>query len=255
MHIHLGIIDADPVRLITSVLDDSVPVDKMIFIGTQCQEDQYHRLSSILQMHAIETDFHLIPDTIEMSVLRRTFHHFANDLSERPHTSISFNASCGLRHRLLSAYEVFRSYQWPIYVIEPYSDERCWLNVIDAPQTPVENHIKIGEYLTIFGARCEYPEHVLSDTLHDELWQLGQRWADHAIELGPGLATLNYLATTCRKEQCLNVELSEKQQGYKELGDLITDLESMGLATYQNGILTFAHEEARRFANGEWLES
>ncbi len=255
MHIHLGIIDADPVRLITSVLDDSVPVDKMIFIGTECQEEQYQRLACILRTHAIETDFHQIPDTIEMSVLRRTFHQFANDLSEQGHHSISFNASCGLRHRLLSAYEVFRSYQWPIYVIEPYSDERCWLNIIDAPQTPVENHIKIGEYLTIFGARCEYPEHMLSDTLHDELWHLGQRWADNAIELGPGLATLNYLATTCRKEQCLNVELSEKQQGYKELGDLIHDLERMGLATYQNGVLTFAHEEARRFANGEWLES
>jgi hypothetical protein len=227
----------------------------MIFIGAQCQEDQYQRLSSILQMHGIKTDFHLIPDTIEMSVLRQAFHHFANDLSEQEHSSISFNASCGLRHRLLSAYEVFRSYQWPIYVIEPFSDERCWLNVIDAPQTPVENHINIGEYLTIFGARCEYPEHMLSDTLHDELWHLGQRWADHAIELGPGLATLNYLATTCRKEQCLNVELSEKQQGYKELGDLIADLESMGLASYQNGTLTFTHEEARRFANGEWLES
>ncbi len=35
---------------------------------------------------------------------------------------------------------------------------------------------------------------------------------------------------------------------------LLTDLVETGLATYENGILTFDCEEARRLANGEWLE-
>lgn len=88
-----------------------------------------------------------------------------------------------------------------------------------------------------------------------KLCKLGEYWAGNALELGPGLATLNYLATTCRKEQKLSVSLTEKQQGYKELSILISDLVNAELAFYDKGILTFANEDARRFANGEWLET
>ena len=36
---------------------------------------------------------------------------------------------------------------------------------------------------------------------------------------------------------------------------LISNLVDIELATYQNGILTFYNEDARRFSNGEWLEN
>ncbi|NMS37444.1 Card1-like endonuclease domain-containing protein, partial [Vibrio parahaemolyticus] len=95
----------------------------------------------------------------------------------------------------------------------------------------------------------------LPPLLDKKLYELGERWASNALELGPGLATLNYLATTCRKEQKLDVELSEKQQGYRELNMLLSDLVEAEIATYENGVLTFADEDARRFSNGEWLET
>ncbi|MCZ8499222.1 DUF1887 family CARF protein [Vibrio lentus] len=47
----------------------------------------------------------------------------------------------------------------------------------------------------------------------------------------------------------------EKQQGYRELNMLLSDLVEAKIATYDNGILTFANEDARRFSNGEWLET
>ncbi|MCQ1060093.1 Card1-like endonuclease domain-containing protein [Photobacterium sp. DNB23_23_1] len=251
---HVGIIDLDPVRLITPLLDHGVPADKMIFIGTEAQQEQYDRLASILLPRNIEAEFFIIPDSINITSIRARIIELAETL-KATQTEIWFNASCGLRHRLLSAYEVFRTYHWPIYVIEPFSDEMCWLYPADREQQQVEDRIQLADYLTIFGARCELPENLVPEELNDQLWELGQRWASSALELGPGLATLNYLATTCRKEQKLNVRLSEKQQGYKELGMLLNDLEETGLATYHDGILTFKHEEARRFANGEWLEN
>ncbi len=254
MNTHVGIIDQDPVRLITPLLDHGIPADRMIFIGTPSQKAQYERLASILTPRNIDAEFFEIPDSINITCLRERLNALADDLKKN-HQEVWFNASCGLRHRLLSAYEVFRTFHWPIYVIEPYSDEMCWLYPSDREQQQVEDRIQLSDYLTIFGARCELPETTVTDELNDQLWDLGQRWAGSALELGPGLATLNYLATTCRKEQKLDVALSEKQQGYKELGMLINDLHETGLATYENGILTFKHEEARRFANGEWLEN
>ncbi|PSW01121.1 Card1-like endonuclease domain-containing protein [Photobacterium lipolyticum] len=251
---HVGVIDQDPVRLITPLLDHAIPADKMIFIGTASQKEQYERLASILTPRDIEVEFFQIPDSISITSLRQRLNELADKLRQTQ-TEVWFNTSCGLRHRLLSAYEVFRSFHWPIYVIEPFSDEMCWLYPSDRKQQQVEDRIQLADYLTIFGARSELPETTVPDSLNNQLWELGQRWASSALELGPGLATLNYLATTCRKEQKLDVALSEKQQGYRELGMLIADLQDTGLATYEKGILTFKHEDARRFANGEWLEN
>ena len=70
----------------------------------------------------------------------------------------------------------------------------------------MQDHITISDYLTIFGARGEFSEHNIPPQLDEKLYILGERWAGNALELGPGLATLNYLATTCRKEQRLDVE-------------------------------------------------
>ena len=93
---------------------------------------------------------------------------------------------------------------------KPFSDNQCWLYPDDKPEQQVQDHIRISDYLTIFGARSEFPTNEIPAPLDAKLHQLGKRWASNALELGPGLATLNYLATTCRKEQKLDVELTRK---------------------------------------------
>lgn len=254
MAIHVGIIDQDPVRLITPLFDESVSGQHMVFIGDDVQFTMYERLHSILANRDITSEFFEIPSIVNTVIIKESIESLAQDLKQRGQ-EIKFNASCGLRHRLLSAYEVFRTYHWPIFVVEPFSDKLCWLYPNGREQQQVADRIQLEDYLTIFGARCELSDTELPDQLDKQLRELGQRWASNALELGPGLATLNYLATTCRKEQKLDVALSEKQQGYRELDMLLSDLVDTGLATYENGILTFDCEDARRFANGEWLEN
>lgn len=147
---HVGIIDQDPVRLITPpLLDHGIPADNMIFIGTESQREQYDRLASILAPRNIQAEFFTIPDSINITCIRRRLNELAAKLKDQQ-SEIWFNASCGLRHRLLSAYEVFRTYHWPIYVIEPFSDEMCWLYPTDREQQQVEDRIQLTDYLTIF---------------------------------------------------------------------------------------------------------
>ena len=110
---HVGVIDQDPVRLITPLLDHAIPADKMIFIGTASQKEQYERLASILTPRDIEVEFFQIPDSISITSLRQRLNELADKLRQTQ-TEVWFNTSCGLRHRLLSAYEVFRSFHWPI---------------------------------------------------------------------------------------------------------------------------------------------
>ncbi|MBY8237486.1 DUF1887 family protein [Vibrio fluvialis] len=254
MAVHVGIIDQDPVRLITPLLDNRTVSRHIVFIGDRSQESMYVRLHTVLNQRDITSEFFEIPAGSNIADIKTSIRELAEDLKQR-NLDVKLNASCGLRHRLLSVYEVFRTYHWPIFVVEPNSDRLCWLYPDGNKDTQVQDRITISDYLTIFGARGEFSEQNLPPQLDQKLYELGERWASNALELGPGLATLNYLATTCRKEQRLDVELSDKQQGYRELNLLLSDLVEADIATYDKGILTFANEDARRFSNGEWLET
>ncbi|WP_032080286.1 DUF1887 family protein [Vibrio fluvialis] len=254
MAVHVGIIDQDPVRLITPLLDNRTVSRHIVFIGDRSQESMYVRLHTVLNQRDITSEFFEIPAGSNIADIKASIRELAEDLKQR-NLDVKLNASCGLRHRLLSVYEVFRTYHWPIFVVEPNSDRLCWLYPDGNKDTQVQDRITISDYLTIFGARGEFSEQSLPPQLDQKLYELGERWASNALELGPGLATLNYLATTCRKEQRLDVELSDKQQGYRELNLLLSDLVEADIATYDKGILTFANEDARRFSNGEWLET
>ncbi|WP_162046083.1 DUF1887 family protein [Vibrio taketomensis] len=254
MAIHVGIIDQDPIRLVTPLLDKRSTGHHIVFIGIETQKEMYNRLSAVLSKRQITSEFFEIPNVANTSRIRQAVMQLAEQLKGR-NEAIKLNASCGLRHRLLPVYEVFRTYHWPIFVVEPNSDRLCWLYPEGREDTQVEDRITIDDYLTVFGARGEFAETNISPQLDQKLYELGERWASNALELGPGLATLNYLATTCRKEQRLDVELSDKQQGYRELNMLLSDLVETEIATYEDGVLTFASEEARRFSNGEWLET
>ncbi len=253
MAIHIGIIDKDPTRLITALLHQHFKADKMIFIGIECQRDNYQKLKYVLNEKGIECAFFLIPSHVNIKAIKARICTLIETIKLETE-NIFFNASCGSRHRLLAIYEVFRSYHYPIYTIEPFSDELCWIYPDGKPNEQVEDHISIKDCLTIFGARSELADEHISLMCEEVVNILGAKWASNAHALGPGLATLNYLATKCRKEQRLNVELSEKQQTYQELAILIEDLKAAGLAQYQKGQLTFKNEAARQFANGEWLE-
>lgn len=254
MAVHVGIIDQDPIRLLTPLLDNRTISTHIVFIGDDDQRHIYDRLNAVLEKRSITSEFFEIPTAVDTSAIKASIQTLAQNLKARG-GEVKLNASCGLRHRLLSVYEVFRSYHWPIFVVEPNSDKLCWLYPDGKEEAQVQDRITIDDYLTVFGARGEFNSHELPPQLDQKLYELGERWAGNALELGPGLATLNYLATTCRKEQKLDVPLSEKQQGYRELNMLLTDLVDAKIATYENGILTFANEDARRFSNGEWLET
>lgn len=254
MTIHVGIIDSDPIRLVTPLLDNRVVDTRMVFIGDNSQETMFQRLKQVLSQRNIDSEFFEIPHDANTLAIKQLAQELTTQLGKQDE-NVVFNASCGLRHRLLSVYEVFRNYQWPIFVVEPNSDRFCWLYPESRADGQVQDKITISDYLTIFGARAEFTDEELPSELNHTLHKVGKRWASQALELGPGLATLNYLATTCRKEQKLDVELTEKQQGYRELSILINDLVDSGIASYKSGVLTFADENARRFSNGEWLEN
>ena len=144
MAVHVGIIDQDPIRLVTPLLDNRTVSDHIVFIGVKSQKDMYHRLHSVLAKRDITSEFFEIPNVANTSRIKRAVGILADDLSARGE-DVKLNASCGLRHRLLSVYEVFRTFHWPIFVVEPNSDRLCWLYPDGKEDTQVEDRITIDD--------------------------------------------------------------------------------------------------------------
>ncbi|MFM2625828.1 Card1-like endonuclease domain-containing protein [Vibrio owensii] len=252
MSIFIGLIDRDPIRLLTPILDKRSPCEHAIFLGDKNEFHMFLRLEQVLSKNSVTSEFFEIPEEPSVKSIKESALTLAQRISIQ-NTPIFFNASCGLRHRLLSLYEIFRQYHWPVFIVEPFSDKLCWMHPEEKQSTFVQDHINLEDYLSVFGAECERQEHPLITT-RDELIDIGSQWVKSALMLGSGLATLNYLATKCRKEHVLSVKLSDVQRKYVELKTLIDGLCKVELASYLNGTLTFNSEDARRFANGGWLE-
>ncbi|GEM75125.1 Card1-like endonuclease domain-containing protein [Vibrio sagamiensis] len=253
MSIFVGLIDKDPIRLLTPILDKRSPCTHAIFIGDRSEFAIFLRVEKVLAKQSVTSEFFEITQEPSVKEIKKSALNLAEKVAHQE-IPVYLNASCGLRHRLLSIYEIFHQYHWPIFVVEPFSDKLCWLLPEGRSTTFIQDHIKLEDYLSIFGAQCERHDHIIEHITLDKLIDIGNRWAQSALELGSGLAVLNYLATKCRKKQVLSVELSDVQQTYIELGRLIDDLCQVGFVDYQNGTLTFNTEDARKFANGEWLE-
>ena len=148
MAVHVGIIDQDPVRLITPLLDNRTVSRHIVFIGDRSQESMYVRLHTVLNQRDITSEFFEIPAGSNIADIKASIRELAEDLKQR-NLDVKLNASCGLRHRLLSVYEVFRTYHWPIFVVEPNSDRLCWLYPDGNKDTQVQDRITISDYLTI----------------------------------------------------------------------------------------------------------
>lgn len=165
-----------------------------------------------------------------------------------------FNASCGMRLRLLSAYGVFKELNWPTFILELESNEICWMSDTEGfTKLTHKGNISINEWLAIFGAELEDREDQYNFNYGSQVTQLAGKWAHKASDLTQALSVLNFLATSSRKSGSLSVTLTDRQLGYIELREVFSDLISQGLIKVNGYNLIFNDEHAREFCNGQWL--
>ncbi len=251
---HIGIIDKDSVRLVTPLLQQGGKVSEAFFLGDNTQIIIFERIKNILASRNVNCFFYEITSDPDYHLLVDNLQLFCKELNKKKR-NILFNASCGLRFRLLSAYEVFKKYKWPTYVLELETNEICWLNNENNPIIlSRKGNISVNEWLSVFGADS-YEEN--KDTHRKNInsldIELANKWALNSVKLNQAFGVLNFLATTCRKSGALDVTLSDKQLTYIELKEVLNDLKQRNHITMHGPTLTFANEYVRSFCNGQWL--
>ncbi|MCG3884464.1 DUF1887 family protein [Photobacterium leiognathi] len=250
---HIGLIDKESVRLVTPLLQQNNEISEAYFLGDNSQIQTFQRIKKILSTRNVMCYFHEITSEPAPHELVHNLRDFCTELNKKKR-NILFNASCGLRFRLLSAYEVFKEFDWPTFVLELETNEICWMSEVTTPP-PLKRSgkISVSEWLTVFGAEVHNDTQLLPIKEEHQTLELAHKWATNANHLTQAFSVLNYLATSCRKSGSLDVELSEKQLGYAELREVLDQLTQHKLIKMNGPLLTFTDEHSRAFCNGQWL--
>ncbi|MBD1389273.1 DUF1887 family protein [Neiella sp. HB171785] len=247
---HLCILDNEPASIVTPAFDSYIPTDGLVLSYGKTQEATAKRIQKIVKSRSMQCEIHLQPDVTEVAGLKDHY----SELLERyiDEHDVWLNASTGSHHHMLSAFDVFRTYQQQIFIVEPKLDRLHWLYPDNLSATEIADKINLSDFLSLYGAKLATTKNKAG--ISADIRVIGEHWAMHADSYADALGRLNYLAFTADNSTLTSVPLSDKFIRDPNLNQLITDLEELDYVGIKNNKLVFASEEARFFANGGWLE-
>lgn len=247
---HLCLLGDDPTANITPIIDRNIQSDRLLIAHEENQEKEVDALRQIAKVRGCKVDTWLLPTTFATEDIKLSFMQlFENECNETH--QIWLNASNGSKHQLLSAYEVARSYNTPIFIVEPKCDALCWLYPEQRALTPIVDRIKLHEFFQLNG--CILASQQNRGGISVALRELGISWLVKAEKLRNGLRKLNYLAMTAK-----GAKLSSHQDKVmlkdESLQWLLNGLVNIDLVELDGSTVHFNNEETQFFCNGGWLE-
>ncbi|PCI73022.1 MAG: hypothetical protein COB38_01780 [Gammaproteobacteria bacterium] len=251
---HICLVGDDPTANLTPLIDKDIPCDRLIIVHTIDQKDQYDNLYRVAKSRGAKVDSWLLPQTIDTESIKLSFMQLFERESkgaEKDLRHIWLNSSNGTRQQVLSAYEVARSFQCPIFIVEAEYDSLCWLYPEEWPLTPIKDKLKLHEFFEVNGVILTSQKN--KQGIDKKLRELGDRWLEKSSKLHSGLAKLNYLASTSK-----GVKFTSRQDSAMLKDDslqwLLDDLNQIDLIEIEGSNVSFVDNDVKFFCNGGWLE-
>jgi len=246
---HICLIGDDPSANLTPLADHTIPSSRLVIAHLANQESAALALKNIAKIRGHQVDMWKLPNSLETEFIKLSFMELF-ERESKVDSQIWLNASNGSRQQVLAAYEIARSYQIPIFIVEPTYDAICWLYPEGQGLTPIKDKIKLHEFFKLND--CELIAQQNRHGVSKELRDFGESWLAKANKIHSGLAKLNYLAMTARGR--LTAKQDQAMLSDESLQWLLEDLERNGVIKLDGKNVEFLHEKARFFCNGGWLE-
>ena len=253
---HICLLGRDPSANLTPLADRDIPSQRLIICFTTSQSDQLKSLKMVAKTRGIQVDSWQLPSNATTEQLKLSFMQLIEAEHQPPQTSeifakYWFNASNGSRQQVLAAYEVMRSYHFPIYIVEPSLDRLCWLYPDGKASDEITDTIKLHEFFTLNGCRLVSQKRLSKQAKH--LKSIGENWLGKSKQLGKGLAKLNYLAAVAKGHKLVAL-LDRPMLADQALQWLLDDLVKKNLIEVQGKKVMFCDQETLFFCSGGWLE-
>ena len=151
---HICLLGDDPSANLTPLADTAIESQRLIICYSQAQNQAMQSLSYLAKTRGLEVDTWLLPQNADTENLKLSFiqlieSELANPAIKKSPLEICLNASNGTRQQVLCAYEVVRSYQLPIYIVDPQLDKICWLYPEGRSAVEITDTIKLHEFFIL----------------------------------------------------------------------------------------------------------
>ncbi len=246
----LCLVSAQPTPNLTPASDRSMVPKRVILLVSPAMRQQAKWLGGVIASRGIKVEQWQIDDPFDIEAIQ----HSILSLLEREKAlletrAIALNATGGTKPMSIAAYEVFRSYELPIFYVHPEHDRVIWMVPGDRPSHNLEDRLKLEPFLQAHGVTVtETPARNIPDkaflTCAREIVQSYDRCKK-------ALPTLNWLAGRADRQ---NLTSDRVNNDHGALADLIDIFERHGFLRRSNGRLRFRDEASRFYANGGWLE-
>jgi Card1-like endonuclease family protein len=253
---HICLLGDDPSANLTPLADTAIPSQKLIICFTEPHRSSMRSLRQVAKTRGVSVDCWLLPERATTEQLKLSFMQLIESESKHAKSrkvpnQIWLNASNGSRQQVLSAYEVVRSYQLPIYIVEPTLDKVCWLYPEGRESIEITDTIKLHEFFVLNGCTLVSQKSLSGDS--STVRNLGVSWLEKAKQLTKGLAKLNYLAIVARGPKLI-AQMDKPMLDDNALQWLLDELHRQELIKVKGKNVYFSDQQTLFFCSGGWLE-
>lgn len=243
---HLILISAQAVPNITPILDETYRPRQVVMLVSPDMRQRADWLESVIGKRVSTVIRWPIDNAWDIEHIRDR----VLELIDAHPRDIALNATGGTKPMSIAAYEVFRTFDKPIFYVHPEQDRIIWMHPADLPGGDLADRIKLPEFLRAFGAEVVTQGDKLG--VPPRYRALTQTLILRVESYAEPLRILN--AYAAKAKNGLNATLDAKHLNYGLLKKLLGLFEANELLELRGQTLLFRDEDARFYVNGGWLE-
>jgi len=233
------------------LLDDQMKPKEVILLVTEQMKGRADHLRDVIKPTGVKV-------TVQPFLATGEFHSMQIQLetliSSYPEGSIALNVTGGNKWMAITAQEVFRFNNQPVFYVDIETDRILF---VDSQREPVAltARIKLKQYLQAYGYDV-IGEQTSPSGLTDDQRNLCHYLVNFVDEWGGAIGQLNYLASEAERKSTLSISLTLLKTPDREFESLLKQCQGAGILSVDQSRkqIAFADKQARFFANGGWLE-
>jgi len=218
-------------------LDPTLKPEKAVLLVSSKMAKRADALEAVLREVGIKPSRVLLPDEHNLAALEEVMLQTGSELGT---ASVAVN---------LTAQTIAQMAGWPSFYVDVDTDQIIWLDK-NRPAQALTQQLRLRHYLRGYGFQLSegierpQPNPAWQALVTDLIQNIGS--------LEEAIGQLNYLSQEA--QQTLVHTLSSRQSANHHLDALLRKFEQAQVLKRKGEQVQFAHEAARRFANGGWIE-
>lgn len=244
--VHVMLVSEQAAANLLPALDPVLKPVKAVLLVSQKMSARADALESVLHESKIKTQRIALTDEHNPRALEDVILDAAGNLDGQ---SIAVNLTGGNKLMALAAQAVAQTAGWATFYVDVDTDQVIWLNDVRPPHS-LTQQLRLPHYLRGYGYRLKdgierpQPNAGWKLLLNDLIQNVGS--------FAEPIGQLNYLSQLA--QGTLRACLTPRQSDSLSLDALLRKFEEKQILKRKDDQVIFLSEEARRFANGGWIE-